>query len=186
MEEVKLCECGCGKPAPIAKMTSKRDGYVKGLPIRFINGHSSWRGGEYINSLGYTLVYAPEHPRQNNGHVYAHILKAEKALGKTLPEGASVHHFPSIKNFTHLVICQDHCYHMLLEKRMRAFKACGQGNWRRCRFCKKWDAPENLILWVTGRDAHHRSCYNDHRRKKRAERKTGGEDALICSMYETR
>jgi hypothetical protein len=35
----KLCECGCGKPAPIAKETSKRNGHVKGEPNRFIRGH---------------------------------------------------------------------------------------------------------------------------------------------------
>jgi hypothetical protein len=38
---VKLCECGCGEPAPIAKMTSRRDGHIKGQPVRFISGHSA-------------------------------------------------------------------------------------------------------------------------------------------------
>lgn len=36
----KLCECGCGKPAPIAKWSSQRDGYIKGQPTRFINHHA--------------------------------------------------------------------------------------------------------------------------------------------------
>lgn len=35
----RLCECGCGQPAPIAKWTSKSKGHVKGQPVRFINGH---------------------------------------------------------------------------------------------------------------------------------------------------
>lgn len=35
----KLCECGCGLPAPIAPQTSQRNGWIKGQPIRFINGH---------------------------------------------------------------------------------------------------------------------------------------------------
>ncbi len=34
-----LCECGCGEPAPIAKHTCTRDGYVKGEPLRFISQH---------------------------------------------------------------------------------------------------------------------------------------------------
>lgn len=38
--EIKLCECGCGNPAPIAKRNNKGRGYVKGQPIRFINGHN--------------------------------------------------------------------------------------------------------------------------------------------------
>jgi len=35
-----LCECGCGRPAPIAKRTRRHLGWVKGQPKRFINGHS--------------------------------------------------------------------------------------------------------------------------------------------------
>lgn len=38
---VKLCECGCGKPAPIAKYNSSQFGYVKGQPTRFVRGHSA-------------------------------------------------------------------------------------------------------------------------------------------------
>jgi HNH endonuclease len=34
-----LCECGCGKPAPIAPQTLPRRGYIKGEPTRFIKGH---------------------------------------------------------------------------------------------------------------------------------------------------
>ena len=39
----KLCECGCGQPAPIAKGNHKSRGYVyaKGQPVRFIKGHGS-------------------------------------------------------------------------------------------------------------------------------------------------
>lgn len=37
---VKPCECGCGEPAPIAQTTNKVWGYIKGIPIRFINGHN--------------------------------------------------------------------------------------------------------------------------------------------------
>lgn len=37
----KLCECGCGLPAPIAKRTHRQIGHVKGQPTRFIHGHNS-------------------------------------------------------------------------------------------------------------------------------------------------
>jgi hypothetical protein len=36
---MKLCECGCGDPAPISKETSRTHGYVRGEPRRFIKGH---------------------------------------------------------------------------------------------------------------------------------------------------
>ena len=36
---VKLCECGCGQPAPISQYTSAPRGYIKGQARRFIAGH---------------------------------------------------------------------------------------------------------------------------------------------------
>lgn len=36
-----LCECGCGLPAPIAKVTSRARGWVKGEPTRFRRGHGA-------------------------------------------------------------------------------------------------------------------------------------------------
>lgn len=36
---VKLCECGCGQPAPIAKRNNPKKGHVVGRPTRFIQGH---------------------------------------------------------------------------------------------------------------------------------------------------
>lgn len=42
----KLCECGCGQPAPIATVTRKKRGEVKGQPLRFIRGHYSPPAGK--------------------------------------------------------------------------------------------------------------------------------------------
>jgi hypothetical protein len=42
-EKDKLCECGCGHPAPIAKETNHRKGHVQGQPVRFIHGHNGRR-----------------------------------------------------------------------------------------------------------------------------------------------
>jgi len=36
---IKLCECGCGNPPPLAPQTDKKRGWVKGQPIRFILNH---------------------------------------------------------------------------------------------------------------------------------------------------
>lgn len=40
---MKLCECGCGKPAPTATITVNKYGYKKGDPMRFIHSHH-WKG----------------------------------------------------------------------------------------------------------------------------------------------
>lgn len=39
-DSVKLCECGCGEPAPIATRTRTTKGHIKGQPIRFRVGHN--------------------------------------------------------------------------------------------------------------------------------------------------
>jgi hypothetical protein len=37
---VKLCECGCGQPALVARWNNPSKGHVKGEPVRFISGHN--------------------------------------------------------------------------------------------------------------------------------------------------
>lgn len=46
---MKLCECGCGLPAPLASKTDTKRGWKKGHPIRFINGHNNAHEGK-LNS----------------------------------------------------------------------------------------------------------------------------------------
>ena len=40
-QRTALCRCGCGRPAPIAKRTNAARGYIKGRPVRYINGHNA-------------------------------------------------------------------------------------------------------------------------------------------------
>ncbi len=35
-----LCECGCGQKTRIADKTARRNGWIKGQPLRFIHGHN--------------------------------------------------------------------------------------------------------------------------------------------------
>lgn len=90
------CHCGCGKQTQVAKETSKRDGWIKGEPLRYILGHNM-KGGKRSHSIeskskmslsqkrrfkdphnhprwkggchchkGYIFIYNPAHPRSNN------------------------------------------------------------------------------------------------------------------------
>lgn len=34
------CQCGCGEKTKLARITSRRDGHVKGEPFRFLHGHN--------------------------------------------------------------------------------------------------------------------------------------------------
>jgi hypothetical protein len=41
--DIKLCECGCGQPAPIATSSHAKRGLVRGQPKRFISGHNAFK-----------------------------------------------------------------------------------------------------------------------------------------------
>ena len=104
-----LCQCGCGGQTRVAQYSDKKNGCVRGEPVKYIKGHhsktkgmkfegkkgpeaSGWKGGRRIDSFGYVRIYQPEHPRANQGSVPEHIIKIETALGKPLPPGAVSHH----------------------------------------------------------------------------------------------
>jgi hypothetical protein len=166
------CQCGCGQEAPISKYTDKRHGAVKGQSLKFIVGHNLgkgpactfWKGGRSKTKAGYVTVYMPDHPRAHKGHVFEHIIIAEKALGKQLPPKAVVHHH----NPMQLVICQDQAYHLLLHRRKRAIAACGHANWRRCWVCKQYDDHANLYHHVKAQTCYHSSCIWEYMKQRAA------------------
>jgi len=171
-----FCQCGCGGRTSIATRTRHDRGDIKGYPVKFIEGHCNsrksgenhpnWKGGK-ATKRGYLIVASPGHPRANNGYVPEHILRAEKALGKSLPNSAVVHHANGLKNNGPLVICQDQGYHNLLHRRMRALKACGHANWLKCPYCKQYDNPKNMYLRPNKNEGLHQSCENEYQRKRK-------------------
>lgn len=125
------------------------------------------KNGIHIDYRGYILIRDPNHPRaRSNGYVYKHIIDAEKALGKKLPQKCEVHHHTKDQ----LIICPDRAYHCLIHLRTRALKESNHPNYRQCYHCREWDDPENLyisprnIVW-------HRRCSNKYRKKRRRIKK---------------
>ncbi len=173
---LKLCECGCGNPAPIAKRNIAKYGHTKGAPVRYISGHNGtgensgrWKGGRYISSMGYVLVCKPKHPKASSaGSVPEHIIIAEKIIGKPLPEGIVIHHHGNVSDNSQIVICQSQGYHLLLHIRSKALSACGNARWRKCTYCKKYDNMNNL--YINGRNTYHRECRNKYLRDLRNTR----------------
>lgn len=112
---MKLCECGCGQAAPIAKKTVSRLGHRKGEPIRFIMGHQcraahvraarlavigvgpnspAWRGGRHASHrAGYVRVYSG----RGGARKLEHRVIAEQTLGRPLTADEIVHHANHVK-----------------------------------------------------------------------------------------
>jgi len=102
---------------------------------------------------------------KGRGLVYEHQLVAERVLGKLLPPNAVVHHIDGnrLNNVpSNLVICQDHAYHRLLHTRQDAYRATGDPNKRKCKFCKKYDDIPNM--------RKHGECYEHRICEARAHR----------------
>ena len=167
--ESGYCQCGCGLKTNVHRGESKT--YRKGHYARV--HPPKWSGGR-IKRTGtpYFLIYAPGHLRADpSGYVREHILIAEKALGKPLPSGVVVHHHTPEQP----VICQNQGYHLILHQRKRALEACGHANWLKCRFCKKHDAPKNMVVKQrSGREpgqiyAEHRDCRNQYEKDRRVK-----------------
>lgn len=70
MSEIKLCECGCGNPAPIAPKTDNTYGWIKGHPKRFIRGHATRR---HYPSL---CEHEPKHLKGLCQHCYSRAYRA--------------------------------------------------------------------------------------------------------------
>lgn len=67
--------------------------------------------------------------------------------GRPLPDEAEIHHFNGDRADNrrgNLVVCQDHSYHMLLQRRGRALRACGHADWLKCRHCGKYGDPATM------------------------------------------
>ena len=179
---VGYCQCGCGAKTKINEKNNTKKGIVKGTWQRFKRGHHyalqigptsfGWKGGKYMDSDGYVMIYSPDHPRKTRGgYVAEHILVAEKSVGRFLTKEEEVHHANEIKDDNspaNLILCPDHTYHMALHQQAKALKECGHSEWRKCVYCHEYDAPENLKT-TKSRWSYHKACDAKRAAQRRKE-----------------
>lgn len=106
--------------------------------------------------------------------VLMHIVVAEKAVGRRLKDEERVHHVDCDGHNNgpwNLVVCPNEEYHRLLHLRQEALDACGNANWKKCRYCKEYEDPEKLKSYVR-KDAktpryYHPTCHREAVAKQR-------------------
>ncbi len=110
--------------------------------------------------------------RTHSGAYYPYVAAAEKVLGRRLKWPEEVHHLDGNEENDanhNLVICPDRAYHKLLHVRLRAYQACGNGDYRKCVLCGAYDDQKNLANKDKSRPSGkfvHRSCDSAWHKKR--------------------
>ena len=167
---MKLCECGCGRPVPIAKRTNRSRGHIKGQPIRFVKGHQGRTPDYTIEDRGYLSpcwVWAKGlHPTGygslgvNESWGYGHRVYYERSKGP-IPAGLHIDHLCRVR----ACVNPDHLEAVTQQENIRrgaeAITHCRQGH------------PYDESNTYRNKDGHRtcRTCRRDGmRRKLSAER----------------
>lgn len=99
-ENIKLCECGCGNPAPIAKYDFPERGWIKGQSKRFINGHNRpFLCGSSNPSFNHGFTFDKDDRAYISCYGGKTFVKWVRIVyqnyflnGKEIPDGYNVHH----------------------------------------------------------------------------------------------
>jgi hypothetical protein len=122
------------------------------------------RGNGTVTQYGYVMHTA------NGKKTFAHVVAAERALGRPLPVGTEVHHVNGIRTDnspSNLVICPSKAYHKLLHVRSDALSACGNASFRKCPFCKQYSDPGAMTHNKASRYFYHPACKSEYRRAQK-------------------
>jgi len=146
-----FCACGCGNKTTIGRLPPHSyNKFLKGHHMvgKVREDHPVWTGGRFINYQGYVMVLMPNHHRANpNGYVPEHIIVLEKHFNRPILPTEHPHHIDENKTNNHignLIVFKTASMHLSYHTRLRAFKKCGHWNWRKCRKCHKYHAPETI------------------------------------------
>lgn len=107
------------------------------------------RKGDGYTANGYRLI----------GSSQEHRLIVERVTGIKLRPEHEVHHANhkrSDNRNENLVLCPNHAYHSLLHAREKALDACGNANWKKCRYCFTYDDPFRMN--ESGGRFYHAAC----------------------------
>lgn len=95
--------------------------------------------GGHVSVYGYRVISVDGKAKLE------HVAVAEKAMGRSLPKGAQVHHLngdPLDNRPANLVVCPSANYHRLLHRRGVSMEITGRPDAQQCFTCQHWIVPE--------------------------------------------
>ena len=101
-----LCQCGCGAPVGLAKCNNPSRGWVKGEPLRYLQGHACRKPaktlGDLMGNTDGSITGCSEWRGPYNEHGYGYIVKNRRVVrvhrevweltNGRIPEGLIIRH----------------------------------------------------------------------------------------------
>lgn len=118
-------------------------------------------GNGFTDKDGYKRAF-------RTGKLEHHVI-VERVLGREIRYPEEIHHVDGNRDNnapTNLVICPNRAYHRLLHVRQKALEECGNADFLKCPYCKKYDHPSNMLMKKTKNCvAHHKECHYAYNRE---------------------
>jgi hypothetical protein len=121
--------------------------------------------GHISKQTGYKLI------RIDGKLLLEHKHIAEQVLGRPLRNAEEVHHIDENKTNnekSNLLICTRD-YHRELHRRLEAYKACSNPDWRKCCRCGEYDDIKNMYEYIPKRNPKSR-MYNHPMQNNKCKR----------------
>ncbi len=137
--------------SPKTEFKKGRVPWNKGIKRKDMTGknHPSWKGGRYIDKIGYILIYSPNHKfKTKKGYVLEHRLVVEKFIGRLLNPKEAVHHIDENKQnnkIENLMLFENNGKHIKFHLKIKQF---GVTNPIKRQIKNRW---KNIIKLKTGR-----------------------------------
>lgn len=108
---LRLCECGCGEPIPVAAYNSACVGWVKGqqTPARFLTGHywrvnrPSWWTGDDVGYRALHTWLSKHHPKADACEQCGKIGRTDYALIKGQEHGRDRSRYRELCRHCHVI-----------------------------------------------------------------------------------